>query len=269
MVAPLLVGGAAVAGGLVKGIAGLFGAGKRKRAAEQAAAAQRAAFESAISEVRMQDQFNQRQYSDFLGRTDQFNQGFNPFIQRGQFAAQQIDEILSGRRQFAISPAAQAAIRSGTQAAESSAAARGMLQSGQTLRALQGLGQTIAQSDLDRQRQELLAAYGNIANQGFAAQSSLRVAGPYQSNVGSSLASLIAQQGAAQAAGIQGSAQASSDQLNSIAGIFGDTLGGVSGALGFQQQQQAQRAALLSYGAQAGLVDQQTAASAFKNILGT
>lgn len=236
--ASIAVGGAAVAGGIASGVGGVVAANKQGNAAKRAAELQAQAQQLAQEQLQQQEAFNRAQFQNFLARTNQFNQGFQPFIQQGQQALGGINDILSGKTQFQLSSAARQAIQSGSQTVQASAAARGMLNSGNTVQALQQVGQNLAQSDLDRQRQERLQVLMQMANQGFAAQSSQRVIGPYQSQIGSQISNLALQGAQAQGVALQQQAQASGAALQSGLGMIGGVGNAFSGALGFYQGQQ-------------------------------
>ena len=84
-----------------------------------------------------------------------------PYLKTGRMALRDLQDIyLTGQKDFAASPGYQYRVDEGRKAIERSAAAQGMLNSGQTLRQLQEYGQGAAAEEYDRGFNRTLAAAG-------------------------------------------------------------------------------------------------------------
>ena len=96
-------------------------------------------------------------YKDVYG---QQRQDLAPYMQLGQTATTRLDDLLSGRVPFEGSPEYDFRFDEGQRALENSAAARGMLFSGQTGKALQDYGQRAASQERATTLGQLMQAAG-------------------------------------------------------------------------------------------------------------
>lgn len=183
-----IIGGAAAIGSAVIG----------SRSARRAANAQVESTEAGIAEQR-------RQFD--LTRSD-----FAPWRDAGGAAIGAGAAMLQPGYDHTTSPGYQFRMDEGMRAVENSAAARGMLGSGGTLKDLVRFGQGVAADDFGQQfnRQMAVAAGGQQANNTTAAAGS---------NAANSIANLYTQQGNARASGYAGQANAWGGALNNLATI--------------------------------------------------
>lgn len=193
--------GAAIGGGLGSIAGSIVGSKGSKKAAKASAAGQ----EAAAAEQRAA-----------LDRVNQYQQ---PYLDAGSPAINALMKVNSGDYSgFANSPDALFAQKYGGQAVDRSAAARGNLNSGNTLIAQQQFGQGLASQQLGAYRNSLLAQAGigqSAANN--LGNATLGVAG----NVGNALIGA----GDARASGIAGSTNAITGGIEDLAGVAGDALG--------------------------------------------
>lgn len=137
----------ALAGGVLGGAAGLFGASSSKKAQQQAAAAAAAAAAAKRAEL--------QKGLDVQQQAGQTTQGYlSPFIQQGQDASGMLSGYLGTQGadvqrglfdSFQNDPGAEAAKRSGINAIQSSAAAGGLLRSGGAMKDLYAFGDQFQQ----------------------------------------------------------------------------------------------------------------------------
>lgn len=133
-----------------------------------------------------------------------------PYMQTGQMALQDLQDIyLTGEKDFTAAPGYDYRVSEGQKAIERSAAARGMLNSGATLRALQEYGQNEATAEYDRN-------FGRLSQlAGFGAQ-----AAPQANQASQNLAINVGGAGmdaaAARASGFSGVGSAATDFANNM-----------------------------------------------------
>lgn len=132
--------------------------------------------------------------------------GYAPYMHLGETATTRLDDLLSGRVPFEGSPEYDFRFEEGRKALENSAAARGMLFSGQTGKALQDYGQQAASQERNVTLNQLMQAAGL----GGEAASGAAGAG---TNLAINLGGAEARAGEARRSGYEG---------------FGDALGGTA-----------------------------------------
>jgi len=152
-----------------------------------------------------------------------------PYVEAGTNALAEYQKMAPyedfGMKQFEADPGYNFRMAEGMKALERSAAARGLLQSGGTLKGIQQYGQNLASSEYENafsryltQREARMDPYRYLSGQGQAA------AVGQAANVGSTgaaLADIAAQRGNVQAA-----------QAAGTAGAFGNALGSVAQGIG-------------------------------------
>lgn len=167
-------GGLAAAGGIASGVSGAIGAGAAADSQRAALALQKELFDRARRDVlarqgdlgrreRMTEQQFLEALAGYQAQADAARQYMEATGQTGALASQQLMQLLSGQGE--LSQGAQFQLARGQEALDLSAAARGALNSGATLKALQEFGQGVAAQDYARQIQQLsgLQAAGNQA----------------------------------------------------------------------------------------------------------
>lgn len=191
---PPAIIGAAIGGALSIGSA-LIGSSSSKKAAK----AQQASDAAAIAEQR-------RQYD--LSRAD-----LAPWRAAGGAAITQGAAMLQPGYDYTTSPGYQFRLGEGLRGVENSAAARGILQSGGTLKGIDKYSQDYAAKDFQDQfnREMAVAAGGQQATQAGVA------AGQQSAN---SIADLLTQAGNAKASGYIGSANAWSQGLGNLGSVI-------------------------------------------------
>jgi hypothetical protein len=200
--------GSAIIGAAGSAAAGIFGGNKaadaQKKAAKKAAKAQNAALAAQTKLVA-------------------------PYVEAGKNALAEYQKMAPykdfGMAEFQADPGYNFRMAEGMKALERSAAARGLLQSGGTLKGIQQYGQNLASSEYENafsryltQREARMDPYRYLSGQGQAA------AVGQAANVGSTgaaLADIAAQRGNVQAA-----------QAAGTAGAFGNALGSVAQGIG-------------------------------------
>lgn len=200
--------GSALIGAAGSAAAGIFGGNKaaksQKKAAKKAAKAQKNALAVQTKLV-------------------------EPYVEAGKNALAEYQKMAPyedfGMKQFEADPGYNFRMAEGMKALERSAAARGLLQSGGTLKGIQQYGQNLASSEYENafsryltQREARMDPYRYLSGQGQAA------AVGQAANVGSTgaaLADIAAQRGNVQAA-----------QAAGTAGAFGNALGSVAQGIG-------------------------------------
>lgn len=182
------IAAAATVGGAVIGANG----------AKKAAKTQAAAADATIAEQR-------RQY-------DQTRADFAPWREAGGAAITSLSDMLGPGYDHTTSPGYQFRFDEGMRAVENSAAARGMLASGGTLKDLVRFGQGVAADDFNDQfnRTASVAAGGQQVNTTLAGLGA---------NTANQVGNALIQQGNARASGYAGQAQAFGGALNSLAGM--------------------------------------------------
>lgn len=120
---------------------------------------------------------------------------------------------------FLESPDYQFRLSEGIKATERSAAARGGLLSGRTLKALERFGQGEASQEFDRRfnRLGVLAGRGQAGTQGTSQAAY---------NTGQGVSNALLDQGAARASGVVGRANATTSGIEGIASVLGNISGG-------------------------------------------
>jgi hypothetical protein len=203
------MGLAAAAG--IAAVATVGGAVISSHAAGKAANAQQAAAEAGVAE-------QHRQY-------DQTRADFAPWRAAGGAAITNGAAMLQPGYDYTTSPGYQFRMDEGLRGVQNSAAAKGLLQSGGTLKGILGYSQGLAAQDFNDQfnRQMAVAAGGQQANTATASAGQASA-----QNIGS----LLTQAGNAKASGYVGQANAWTGALNnlgSIAGMYGGGFGGGGG----------------------------------------
>lgn len=190
MVAPAIIGGG------LSLLGGIFGG----KGAKKAANAQVQAADKGVAEIA-------RQFD--LGRADTA-----PWREAGGAAIGSLSDMLQPGYDHTTSPGYQFRMDEGTRAIEGSAASRGMLMSGGTLKDLTRFSQGTAASDFQDQfnRTASVAAGGQqVAQQGAA----------LGAQAGQATANLYGQAGQARASGYAGQNQAVQGTLGNLAYLFG------------------------------------------------
>lgn len=202
---------AAVGAGVVAG--GVYSSSQSKKAAGKAADAQSEASQAGIDEQR-------RQF-------DKVQELLSPYVKAGTGSLQAQQDLigLNGNKaqQAAIdalraSPAYTSAMRSGTDTINANASATGGLRGGNTQEALGRFGGDLLTNLVQSQFSNL----GGITNLG---QNSAAQTGSAAMASGNNIAGLLQQQGAAQAGGYIGTANANSQMANSFTSGLGAFLG--------------------------------------------
>lgn len=196
--------GSAVIGAAASGAAGIFGGNKaadeQKKAAKKAAKLQKQALAQQMALVK-------------------------PYVEAGTNALAEYQKMAPyedfGMKQFEADPGYNFRMAEGMKALERSASARGLLQSGGTLKGIQQYGQNLASSEYENafsrylsQREARLDPYRYLSGQGQAA------AVGQAANVGSTgaaLAEIAAQRGNINAAQAAGTAGAIGNAFGSVA----------------------------------------------------
>ena len=191
--------GSALIGAAGSAAAGIFGGNKAADAQKKAAKAQKAALAQQTELVK-------------------------PYVEAGKNALAEYQKLAPyedfGMKQFQADPGYNFRMAEGMKALERSAAARGLLQSGGTLKGIQQYGQNLASSEYENafsrylsQREARLDPYRYLTGQGQAA------AVGQAANVGSTgaaLAEIAAQRGNVNAAQAAGAAGAIGNAFSSI-----------------------------------------------------
>lgn len=190
MVAPAIIGGG------LSVLGGIFGG----KGAKKAAKAQTQAAQMGINEIA-------RQY-------DQTRADFAPYREAGSQAIGSLSAMLQPGYDHTTSPGYQFRFNEGQRAVEGSAASRGMLMSGGTLKDLTRFGQGIAAQDFNDQfnRTASVAAGGQQVNSTL---------GQLGANAANSTANLYGNIGNAKASGYAGQNQAFQGTLGNLAYLFG------------------------------------------------
>lgn len=206
MPAPIVAVGAAVAAG--SAAAGIYGANKSAKAQEKAA-----------------DKAAQAQKNALAAQTELAK----PYVEAGKTALTEYQKLAPyqsfGMQQFQADPGYGFRMSEGLKALERSAAARGLLQSGGTLKDITRFGQNLASAEYENafsrylsEREARMDPYRYLTGLGQA------TAVGQASNVGTTgaaLADIAAQRGNVQAA-----------QAMGTAGAIGNALGGIGQAVG-------------------------------------
>lgn len=190
MVAPAIIGGG------LSVLGGIFGG----KGAKKAAKAQTQAAQMGINEIA-------RQY-------DQTRADFAPYREAGSQAIGSLSAMLQPGYDHTTSPGYQFRFNEGQRAVEGSAASRGMLMSGGTLKDLTRFGQGVAAQDFNDQfnRTASVAAGGQQVNSTL---------GQLGANAANSTANLYGNIGNAKASGYAGQNQAFQGTLGNLAYLFG------------------------------------------------
>jgi hypothetical protein len=200
--------GAAIIGGAASAGAGIFGGNKaaneQKKAAKKAAKLQKQALAQQLALTK-------------------------PYVEAGKNALAEYQKLAPyedfGMKQFQADPGYNFRMAEGLKGLERSASARGLLQSGGTLKGIQQYGQNLASAEYDNafsrylsQREARLDPYRYLSSQGQAA------AVGQAANVGSSGAAL------AEIAAARGNASAA--QAAGVAGAIGNAFGSAAQGVG-------------------------------------
>lgn len=167
--------------GVVGGVLGLAQSSSASNDAKDAARIQAQASREGIAESR-------RKFD--LSRGDLL-----PTIERGNRAGSRVEDLLSGKTDFAQTAGFKANLEAGLDAVQDSAAARSGLASGRTLKALQRTGAGIASN----QRNTEIAQNLQLTRGGTSAAGA---SGTFGANTARSVADLLGQGGEARASGI-------------------------------------------------------------------
>ena len=137
----------------LKGVTSLISGRKSAGAAKRAALAQQIGQNNAISGIHA----NAREFYD---NQSALGEGFQPFIQSGIDATGALDRLLANPESVRSIPGYQFLQSEGLNAIDRSGAARGMVNSGRTLKDLQRFGQGLADQSLQSQFNRLYAIGG-------------------------------------------------------------------------------------------------------------
>lgn len=188
--------------GLFSFIGGLLGGGSQKKAAEQATAAQTAAFNRAIDIQNNQYNQTRQDYMPYTTAGNNAIQSLDELIRlsmgggNGTPPTRATDEMLAAQAELEARvkgmPLYQSMYRNGEEAILQNAAATGGLRGGNTQRGLADFGSDV----LSNVYQQTLANLGQVANLGLGATGSVANFGANTANATSNLTSAI---GSAQA----------------------------------------------------------------------
>ena len=196
---------AAITGAVVAGVATVGSAAIKANAAKKGAKSAAAA-ERAAAEERRRAQAQIEGYQQ-------------PYRDAGAPALNELMRVNSGDYSgFESSPDFQAALKYGGQARERSAAARGGLNSGNTLIGLEQFGQDTAAGYLGNYRNALMGQIG-------IGQGATNALSQVTANTASGVASNLVGEGDSRASGIVGGANAWGDGFEDVAGVAGDYYG--------------------------------------------
>ncbi len=167
---------------------------------------------------------------------------FNPFVEAGTGALGSLTDLArTGPQQLrpqdvANDPGYQFQLEQGMKALQRSAAAKGTLNSGGTLKGLAdysgGLAATQYQNAWNRNQQAYQQRFGDLgtlANMGMGAANSL---GTFGNNYGTAMANLYGAKGNAQAAGTMGVTNAMGQVVKDVGNYFTMGMGGMMGGGG-------------------------------------
>lgn len=153
------------------------------------------------------------------GFYDESKQNLSPYMQTGGQANSGLQRLLGGDYSgFYSSPDYKAAMQSGGDMLDNSAASRGMLFSGAHQKDLSNFGQQMATQYLGNYRNFL----GGTAGMGLDASKSL---GAFGADAGSSIASLLGGAGAARASSLQANGMNNAGMMGSLGSMFGGIMG--------------------------------------------
>jgi hypothetical protein len=223
--------------GLFSSIASVFGAKKKKKAVQQAAAVQTQAAQAGADKVAEQQQAFLDQFGEFQKQQAQFQSQLEPYLGAGAKSVGAQQDLLglngSGVQASALdalkaSPLFQQLFGAGQDAVLSSASATGGLRGGNAQRSLYDAGEDTFAQVIQQQLSNLGGLTGaglTATGQGLGALGqglgALGQFGQTGSSSADTIAQLLGNKGAAQAGGILGSA-AASQQLWSALGGLGD-----------------------------------------------
>ena len=197
------IGGAIASGNPLKiagAAASLFGGGSGKKSAKKAAAAEAEAYARSEAE-----------YRNALLRAEQYQQ---PFREAGTAALGGLTKLNAGDYSaFSSSPDYQFAVEQGGRAVDRSAAARGNLNSGNTLIAQQRFGQGLASQQLGAYRNALFQQAG-------MGQSAANAITGATLDTSGRVGNAMVGQGDARASGIVGGANAMASGIEGAAGFL-------------------------------------------------
>lgn len=204
-----------IIGGIISGLMGMSAANRAANAQQQAAQSQL--------------DFNKQVYGDISAN-------FKPYLDMGLQGQQAYNSLLglgqapAGFTGFQQSPGYQFAMQQGMDAAQSSAAAGGGLNSGRTLRDLNAFGQGLA----NQEYQTYLNRLQGIGQQG---QSAAGMQGAAAQQYGANGMNALGSMGDARAAGMAGGANALMGGINNAVAGWGymqanPQAGGMAGGLG-------------------------------------
>lgn len=164
-----------------------------------------------------------------LGDIWKQQQGYaQPWLDTGKSA---LNSLASGdfMKNWQADPGYQFSLNQGLKSVQGSAAARGLNQSGATLKALQNYGQNAAAQQYDTVYNRNYQRQSGLAGLGMSALSGLNGAAQ---NYGNQMAGITTGMGNAQAAGQMAQAQGQQNMTNSWMNLGGMALGGYLGGLG-------------------------------------
>lgn len=220
--------------GLFSLAASIFGSSKKKKAIQQASAAQQAAAQAGID-------LTQGQLDQTQGNLDKTLATLLPFLSQGQQAVTAQGDLLGlqGDEEQAAaiaslkdSPLFKSLFRTGEETVLQNASATGGLRGGNLTTSLADFGSDTLAKVIQQQLGNLggLTATGlNAAGTGAAATTAT---GGISADLAQQISALLSGQGAAKAGGILGKANANQDIYNAIAGFVGDTTAKLAGGAG-------------------------------------
>jgi hypothetical protein len=189
-------GAAALIGGGLSAVGSIIGGSQQSSAAQNAANTQAQASEAAIAEQKRQFDINQA------------NQA--PWLQAGKNA---LGQLTSGNFDVRNTPGYQFRLDEGLKALDRSAAARGGLLSGATLKGAQRYGQDYASN-------EYTNAYNRTANLAGVGQTAANNLGSYGQAYATNVGNSLADAANARASGYVGSANAISNAFGGVSNAF-------------------------------------------------
>ena len=137
----------------LSGVSSLLGGKKSAKAAKNAAISQSISQNNAISGMHANAQ-------DYYQNQAALGDRFNPYVQSGTAATSALDQLMANPESIRALPGYQFQQQEGLNAIDRSGAARGMVNSGRTLKDLTRFGQGLADSSLQNQFNRLYAIGG-------------------------------------------------------------------------------------------------------------
>ena len=204
---------ASVLAGLALGAAGQIAGGiMGAKAAKDAARQRQQAVQRGMEEQKAQ-------YAETAGR-------YKPYEKFGGEQLNALGEKLGTPLDITSDPSYKFRFEQGQRGVEGTAAGKGMLKSGDTLRALETYGQDMASQEYQNAFARKMAEQQQLG--GFASQfgmGSARDMGQFGQNKANAMANLLTGQGEAQAQGSLGSGQSWANMATGLGGLAGNAMG--------------------------------------------